>query len=109
MASNGEFVVNAEATRRNRALLEAINAGIPRLAEGGVVSAPISAPINAIAAAPLGRANGSGRFDAPAGAVNLAVSFTVPQGMDAQAFRAASMDSAARIATLLQRAASENN
>lgn len=34
--SNGEFVVNAEATRHNRSLLEAINSGIPGFANGGM-------------------------------------------------------------------------
>lgn len=33
----GEYVVNAEATRRNRALLEALNAGLPGYATGGFV------------------------------------------------------------------------
>lgn len=37
-ASNGEFVVNAAATARNRELLEAINSGAPGFAKGGVVS-----------------------------------------------------------------------
>lgn len=38
MLSNGEFVVNAAATRRNAGLLEAINSGsIPRFATGGLV------------------------------------------------------------------------
>jgi hypothetical protein len=36
--SNGEYVVNAAATKRNRALLEAINAGkLPAFADGGLV------------------------------------------------------------------------
>lgn len=36
--SNGEFVVNAAATRQNRALLEAINSGrLPAFADGGLV------------------------------------------------------------------------
>lgn len=37
LASNGEFVVNALATARNRPLLEAINAGAPGFAAGGMV------------------------------------------------------------------------
>jgi hypothetical protein len=39
MLSNGEFVVNARATARNRVLLEAINAGgrVPAFANGGMV------------------------------------------------------------------------
>lgn len=38
MLSNGEYVVRAAATKRNRALLDAINAGkVPRFASGGVV------------------------------------------------------------------------
>lgn len=37
--SNGEFVVNAKATRDNLGLLQAINSGsLPRFAEGGLVS-----------------------------------------------------------------------
>jgi hypothetical protein len=36
--SNGEYVINARATRQNRALLDAINSGkIPRFADGGLV------------------------------------------------------------------------
>lgn len=39
MLSDGEFVVNARATRKHRAALEAINAGkAPMLASGGIVS-----------------------------------------------------------------------
>lgn len=37
MASAGEYVVNARATARNRTLLEAINAGMPAFADGGMV------------------------------------------------------------------------
>lgn len=38
MVSNGEFVVNAQATKENRKLLEAINLGkIPKFAEGGLI------------------------------------------------------------------------
>jgi hypothetical protein len=37
MVSNGEFVVNAAATKRNMALLQAINAGMPGFAGGGIV------------------------------------------------------------------------
>jgi hypothetical protein len=40
LASAGEFVMNAEATRRHRPLLEAMNAGdiaMPRFARGGIV------------------------------------------------------------------------
>lgn len=41
--SDGEFVVNAAATRRHRALLEAINGGaVPRFADGGIVGTPLS-------------------------------------------------------------------
>jgi hypothetical protein len=43
--SNGEFIVNAQATARNRRLLEAINAGMPGFANGGIVGVPnITAP-----------------------------------------------------------------
>ncbi len=42
LASNGEFIVTAEATRRNRHILEAMNAGLgpARLADGGPVMPP---------------------------------------------------------------------
>ncbi|MBB4373320.1 hypothetical protein GGD63_006142 [Bradyrhizobium sp. cir1] len=42
--SNGEFVVNAEATSKHRAVLEAINRGVPRFADGGLVggSSPVA-------------------------------------------------------------------
>lgn len=43
--SNGEFIVNAEATRKNLALLQAINDNkVPRFAEGGLVSPKIAMP-----------------------------------------------------------------
>ncbi|CCE96612.1 hypothetical protein SFHH103_02117 [Sinorhizobium fredii HH103] len=42
--SDGEFVVNADATRKNRAALEAINrGGVPRLADGKAVGRSLSA------------------------------------------------------------------
>jgi Mg2+ and Co2+ transporter CorA len=44
--SNGEFVVNAEATSGHRALLEAINNGSIGYAEGGLVSSPSIAPVS---------------------------------------------------------------
>ncbi|TCT12671.1 tape measure domain-containing protein [Tepidamorphus gemmatus] len=54
LLSNGEFVVNAAATRRHRALLEAINAGtLPGFASGGIVApapVPSIAPMRAPAA-----------------------------------------------------------
>lgn len=37
--SNGEYVVNADATAKHRALLESINSGVPRFADGGMVGA----------------------------------------------------------------------
>ncbi|WP_407107867.1 transglycosylase SLT domain-containing protein [Rhodococcus aetherivorans] len=49
-ASNGEFVVNAAATARNLPLLEAINSGAARYADGGRVS-PSAVPAAAVAAA----------------------------------------------------------
>jgi len=43
--SNGEFVVNADATRRNRAVLEAINTGaIAAFSKGGAVGAAAHVP-----------------------------------------------------------------
>lgn len=53
--SNGEYVVNAEATKKHLALLQAINGGnVPAFAAGGLVGAPapISAP--ALASGPMG-------------------------------------------------------
>ncbi len=51
LASNGEFIVNAEATRRHSALLAAINAGkVPAFADGGIVNG------KAISFAPVARA-----------------------------------------------------
>ncbi|GLK55750.1 hypothetical protein JOD31_000668 [Methylopila capsulata] len=36
--SNGEFVVNAQATKEHRPMLDAINSGmVPRFADGGYV------------------------------------------------------------------------
>lgn len=44
-ASNGEFMVNAAATKRHRALLEAINSGnLPKFANGGAVGRALSLP-----------------------------------------------------------------
>jgi hypothetical protein len=37
--SNGEFIVNSDATAKNRGLLESINSGVPRFADGGMVGA----------------------------------------------------------------------
>ena len=37
MLSNGEYVINAAATAKHRATLDAINSGIPRFADGGFV------------------------------------------------------------------------
>lgn len=38
--SNGEFMVNAAATKKHRALLEAINGGLPAYANGGSIGLP---------------------------------------------------------------------
>lgn len=38
LASNGEFVVNAKAAKRHRAVLEALNSGLPAFAQGGLVA-----------------------------------------------------------------------
>ena len=50
MASNGEFVVNANATAKHLDLLHTINSGkLPRFADGGLVSAPsIGQPITPV-------------------------------------------------------------
>ena len=49
MLSDGEYVVNARATRRNRELLEAMNSGrVAHLADGGIVTpGMLSAPVPA--------------------------------------------------------------
>lgn len=49
-ASNGEFMVNAEATARNRPLLEAINSGAAHMAAGGMGASPVPAMAGASAA-----------------------------------------------------------
>lgn len=51
LASNGEFVVNAAATARNRPLLEAINAGLPGFAAGGLIGPGWRQPAAAMGAA----------------------------------------------------------
>ena len=58
--SNGEFIVNAEATRRNRAILEAINSGAQGFREGGFAAPQIAPPPINIApvAPPAPAANG---------------------------------------------------
>jgi len=55
MLSNGEFVVNAAATRKHRAVLEAINSGaVARLADGGHVGSagPVLTSARPVTAAP---------------------------------------------------------
>lgn len=67
--SNGEFVVNADATRRNRDLLEAINGGaVKAFANGGMVmpSIPSAAPA---------RAGGGSSIN-----VNMPLTFNVANG-----------------------------
>ncbi|WP_034996450.1 tape measure protein [Beijerinckia mobilis] len=62
LLSNGEYVVSADATRRHRTLLDAINSGkVPRFASGGLVSAPsISAPSIKPASGAVSGASGGG-------------------------------------------------
>jgi tape measure domain-containing protein len=59
MLSDGEFVINAAATKKNRALLEAINNGrVLRRADGGMVSAPgLPSPSRIASATRSGAAN----------------------------------------------------
>ena len=45
MVSNGEFIVNAASTAKHRTVLEAINRGVPRFADGGFVGGGTSAPM----------------------------------------------------------------
>jgi|GEM_PF-4837500 len=42
--STGEFIVNADATAKHRATLEAINAGLPKFADGGLIGAAEAGP-----------------------------------------------------------------
>jgi hypothetical protein len=102
--SDGEFVVNAAATKQNLALLEAINAGIPRLADGGLVSAPI----NNIAAAPASRfADAPSRFGGER-PIMVNVTNHIAPGATQSDFRAATMDQASRFGRVMQRAMAEN-
>lgn len=60
MLSDGEFVVNAAATKKNRALLEAVNSGrVLRRADGGMVSAPSLPKPSRIASAASSQAGAS--------------------------------------------------
>lgn len=59
MLSNGEFVVNASATKQHLALLQAINGGkVGRFAEGGLVSAPSFPLLDTVASMKAPRAGG---------------------------------------------------
>lgn len=61
MLSDGEFVVNAKATKRHRAALEAINAGrVPALATGGIVGRNMFAPSSTYAPSLAINVTGSG-------------------------------------------------
>ena len=62
--SDGEFVINARATRQHRALLEAINGGGIRLAAGGMVSRAMTAAAPAVRSGGIQIVNQtSGRID----------------------------------------------
>ena len=61
MLSDGEIVVNAKATRKHRAALEAINAGkAPKLATGGVIRRTMFAPSSTYAPSLAINVTGSG-------------------------------------------------
>lgn len=87
--SNGEFVVNAEATKKHRALLEAINAGaaVPAFASGGPVGLPhvsipnvsAAAPASAIAAPSISMNVTINAPNATPGGVEALNSSTLPQ------------------------------
>ena len=80
MLSDGEFVVNAESTRRARSLLEAINSGsIPQMADGGFAVGRIPA---VIAAADGGFISRDGRQATASGGdtFHLDISISVPPG-----------------------------
>ncbi|TWB20039.1 tape measure domain-containing protein [Rhizobium sp. ERR 1071] len=65
MLSDGEFVVNAAATKKNRSLLEAINSGhVLRRADGGMIGAP-SLPKPSRIASPASSQAGSSFTYAP--------------------------------------------
>jgi tape measure domain-containing protein len=60
LLSNGEFVVNAKSTKKNRSLLESINSGrVAKFAEGGLVDMPLGDARNAALADLTGRATGA--------------------------------------------------
>ncbi len=68
MLSNGEFVVNAAATARNRALLEAVNGGgLPGFARGGAVGG--GSPSGGTAGGGGGGSNGRMQIDLAPGLV----------------------------------------
>jgi tape measure domain-containing protein len=86
--SNGEFVVNAEATKKHRALLEAINAGagVSAFAKGGPVGVPNvaipSVPAAASASASAGPIQVNVTINAPNATpegVNALNNITLPQ------------------------------
>lgn len=95
MASAGEYVVNAAATKKHRALLEAINQGSMRmLADGGLV-ARVSASAQRLAAGGVVRASASstGRGDITIHLGGLAISTP-----DAGSFRGSERAIAHRVA-----------
>ena len=97
MASDGEYVVNAAATKKHRALLEAINSGAMRaMADGGLV-ARVNASAQRLAdGGPVRRAAAaSGRE------VNAPVTIVV-NAADAESFRGSEREIARRMAAEIQ-------
>lgn len=110
MLSDGEFVVNAKATKRHRAALEAINAGKTfALAAGGIVKGSTFFPSNTYAPSLAINVTGSGNrndgllADRIAGAVDRALRANQPDS-----FKRTEAQTLANQAQDMRRAASRN-
>lgn len=105
MASNGEYVVNAKATRQNLPLLEAINSGkAPAFAKGGKIGASLSNTY-----APSVNVNVSGGQDAR---VARQIADAVGQALDNRrpdTFRRSEAQQLAKAQNLISRAGARNN
>ena len=105
MASNGEYVINAKATRKHLPLLEAINSGkAPAFATGGRIGASLSNTY-----APSVNVNVSGGQDAR---VARQIADAVGQALDSRrpdTFRRSEAQQLAKAQTAISRAGTRNN
>lgn len=105
MASNGEYVINAKATRKHLPLLEAINSGkAPAFATGGRIGANLSNTY-----APSVNVNVSGGQDAR---VARQIADAVGQALDSRrpdTFRRSEAQQLAKAQTAISRAGTRNN